>query len=233
MCSEEEEESTDLPFVAERSKRPNTRKPNGRHNVFFTIFPIIRLLNSSNRERERESERQTENEIVRCCQFTTGIASLEQMNNGVRLSGVGATQRVTAITRVLPPPTFAQLRTKVQCHTSTLWTTTLNTCSSSHLRIILSPPDRRLMNPVDVSKLVHGTTYMQNAQRDQGQFTETCFVRNEGPWTCQFRVARCSGASQKHTEHTSRAAVGQQCKPCGFIGQGWRLTRHRILLSAR
>ena len=34
-----EEESTDLPFIAERSKRPNTSTPIGRHHVFFTHFP--------------------------------------------------------------------------------------------------------------------------------------------------------------------------------------------------
>ena len=32
VCSEEE--STELPFIAERSKMPNTSKPTGRHNVF-------------------------------------------------------------------------------------------------------------------------------------------------------------------------------------------------------
>ena len=31
------EESNDLPFVAERSKRPNTSKPTGRHNVFTHV----------------------------------------------------------------------------------------------------------------------------------------------------------------------------------------------------
>ena len=36
-----EEKSTDLPFTAERSKRPNTSKPIGRH-IFF-IFPTIRI----------------------------------------------------------------------------------------------------------------------------------------------------------------------------------------------
>ena len=33
-----DEETTDLPFTAERSRRPNTSKPTGKHNVFYT-FP--------------------------------------------------------------------------------------------------------------------------------------------------------------------------------------------------
>ena len=33
------EVSTDLPFFAERSQRPNTRKPSDRHHVFYTFFP--------------------------------------------------------------------------------------------------------------------------------------------------------------------------------------------------
>ena len=117
-----------------------------------------------NQQRETDSQRQTENNVVRCRQFATAIALPEQVNNGARVLVVGAAQSVTAITRVLPPPAFAQLRTIVQRHTSTLCTTTLYTCSSSHLRIILSPPDRPLMNPVDVSKLVHGTN-RDNSQK--------------------------------------------------------------------
>ena len=32
-----DEETTDLPLIAERSKRPNTSKPTGKHNVFYTV----------------------------------------------------------------------------------------------------------------------------------------------------------------------------------------------------
>ena len=39
-----EEESTDLPSVANRSRRPNTSKPTGRQNVFLHIFVKIRLV---------------------------------------------------------------------------------------------------------------------------------------------------------------------------------------------
>ena len=34
-----EEESTDLPSIANRSRRPHTSKPTGRHKFFFTHFP--------------------------------------------------------------------------------------------------------------------------------------------------------------------------------------------------
>ena len=39
-----EEESTDLPSFAERSKRQNTSKPFGRHKGFFNISPKIGIL---------------------------------------------------------------------------------------------------------------------------------------------------------------------------------------------
>ena len=32
-----EEEPTDLPFIADRSKRPNTSRPIGRHSVFTQL----------------------------------------------------------------------------------------------------------------------------------------------------------------------------------------------------
>ena len=38
-----EEESTDLPFVEERSKKPDTSKPTGRP-MFSHIFPMIRIV---------------------------------------------------------------------------------------------------------------------------------------------------------------------------------------------
>ena len=43
-----EEESTDLPSIAERSKRPNTSKPTGRHNVFthFQTMWIVKFVRS-------------------------------------------------------------------------------------------------------------------------------------------------------------------------------------------
>ena len=170
---------------------------------------------------------------MRCCQFTTAIALLEQMNNGVRVSGVGATQRVTAITRVLPPPTFAQLRTKssvphqyfVHDHFEYMFFV-----SSSNHSITSRPAAHEPCGRIKTCSRCH--IHAKRTTRP-GTIHRNGFVRDDGPWTCQFRVARCSGASQKHTEHMSRAAVGQQCKPCGFIGQGWRLTRHGILVSAR
>ena len=42
-----EEESNDLPSVAERSKRPDTAKPTGKHSVFHTCFQRSELRTRS------------------------------------------------------------------------------------------------------------------------------------------------------------------------------------------
>ena len=49
-----EEEPTDLPVVVEKSKRPPTSKPTGRHHKFSHISPKIRIENLVNSRRQPE-----------------------------------------------------------------------------------------------------------------------------------------------------------------------------------
>ena len=45
------EESADLPVFAERSKRPNTCKPNGTHNVLTHTILKIRIVRSASSQK--------------------------------------------------------------------------------------------------------------------------------------------------------------------------------------